>query len=68
MGKERLIKKGDIVMLKSGGPKMTVQGIGDSKPGPMNTVRWVRCIWFNSNLVNEYNFDEAVLKAVPADK
>ena len=68
MAKAKQIKKGDIVMLKSGGPKMTVQGIGDTKPGPMNTVRWIRCIWFNENLVNEYNFDEDVLKVVAADK
>jgi len=67
MEKKMMIKKGDVVTLKSGGPKMTVQSIGDSKPGPLGTVRWIRCIWFNNNLVNEYNFDEAVLMHVLGD-
>lgn len=66
--KKKTIKKGDIVTLKSGGPRMTVQSISESKPGPMGTVRWVRCIWFNNNLVNEYNFDEEILKVVTGDK
>jgi uncharacterized protein YodC (DUF2158 family) len=68
MEKKKAIKKGDIVTLKSGGPRMTVQSISESKPGPMGTARWVRCIWFNNNLVNEYNFDEEILKVVAGDK
>lgn len=56
------IKKGDVVVVKSGGPKMTVQNLGESKPGLTGTVKWVHCIWFDGNTICEYNFDDCVLK------
>ena len=56
------LKKGDIVVLKSGGPKMTVQDFGEQKPGISTNVNWVRCVWFEGNRVYEYNFDQNVLK------
>ncbi|MGH1438855.1 MAG: YodC family protein [Cellvibrionaceae bacterium] len=49
------IKKGDTVMLKSGGPIMTVQSIGDySMSGIENGVL---CVWFDSNTPMEKVFD-----------
>ena len=56
------LKKGDVVILKSGGPKMTVQNFGEQKPGILTNVSWVRCVWFEGNRVYEYNFDQNVLK------
>ncbi len=61
---KKKIEKGDVVMLKSGGPKMTVQNLGQQKPGPSVGVSWVHCIWFEGNTINEYNFEECVLKIV----
>jgi uncharacterized protein YodC (DUF2158 family) len=58
------ISRGDVVMLKSGGPRMTVQNLGDAKPGSSGAVRWVHCIWFEGNTICEYNFDLDVLKKV----
>ncbi|PWV45361.1 DUF2158 domain-containing protein [Chitinophaga sp. S165] len=37
MSEANSFQEGDIVVLKSGGPKMTIQ-----EPG-----YWVKCIWFN---------------------
>jgi uncharacterized protein YodC (DUF2158 family) len=36
MSEERIFKVGDVVILKSGGPKMTVLATGEG----------VRCVWF----------------------
>ena len=62
MGSPGELKKGDVVVLQSGGPKMTVQNFGEQKPGIMINVKWVHCIWFEGNTVYEYNFDRCVLK------
>lgn len=40
-------KIGDVVILKSGGPPMTVHGFGDY-PG-LDLHPGVLCVWFNSN-------------------
>ena len=56
------LKKGDVVILKSGGPKMTVQNFVAQKPGLTTDVKWVHCIWFEGNTVHEYNFERSVLK------
>lgn len=61
--RKKEIKKGDVVILRSGGPKMTVQSIGEPRPGLPN-AKWIHCIWFEGNVINEYNFDECVLKIV----
>jgi uncharacterized protein YodC (DUF2158 family) len=61
------IQKGDIVVLKSGGPKMTVQSIGEPRPGMAAGTKWVHCIWFEGNVINEYNFDDCVLKILDND-
>jgi len=39
------IKIGDVVILKSGGPAMTVQNIGDYSP--MGPKPGLSCVWFD---------------------
>jgi uncharacterized protein YodC (DUF2158 family) len=67
MALNRAIRKGDVVTLKSGGPRMTVQSIGEPRPGLPANAKWVHCIWFEDNVINEYNFDDCVLKIVETD-
>jgi len=58
-------KKGDVVQLKSGGPKMTISDLGDYSPlGPEDGAK---CVWFEKEKRQEHVFDTAVLKkpAVP---
>lgn len=64
MAGKKALQKGDVVILKSGGPRMTVQSIGDPRPGLPTGSKWVHCIWFEDNVINEYNFDDCVLKIV----
>ncbi|MGP9825103.1 YodC family protein [Ectopseudomonas khazarica] len=54
------IQKGDVVQLKSGGPRMTVQDIGDYgfSGGPNDGAL---CVWFEKNKAEEKVFDLAVL-------
>ncbi len=68
MAKRKEIRKGDVVVLKSGGPKMTVQSIGEPMPGMPANSKWIHCIWFEGNVINEYNFDDCVLNILEEDK
>ena len=54
------IQKGDVVQLKSGGPRMTVQEVGSfiSSGGPQDGAY---CVWFEKNKAEERVFDVAVL-------
>ena len=57
-------KKGNVVMLKSGGPAMTVTDIGDYSAGMgAGPEDGVKCVWFDDkkNPV-ERVFDAAVLE------
>jgi len=54
------LKKGDEVRLKSGGPIMTVQGIGDYSFST-GIEDGVQCIWFEGTKVQEKVFDRATL-------
>jgi len=54
------IKKGDEVKLKSGGPVMTVQNIGDYSFGT-GIEDGVLCVWFEGTDVKEKVFDRATL-------
>lgn len=54
--------KGDVVQLKSGGPKMTVQDTGDFSGYGAGPKEGVRCVWFEKTDAKERDFDEAVLK------
>lgn len=50
-------KIGDVVILKSGGPMMTVHNLGDysQSGGPKEGVL---CVWFNNQQKNEDVFHE----------
>lgn len=49
---------GDVVVLKSGGPKMTVKGAGDNAYG-----RYVvTCNWFIEGVLKQDTFSPEVLK------
>ena len=52
------IKKGDVVRLKSGGPLMTVQNLGDYPPMQDGML----CVWFENNQPQEQVYDRAVLE------
>lgn len=57
-------EKGDVVVLKSGGPKMTVTEMGDYSP--MGSKDGIKCVWFEKikgvQQQQEAVFDAAVLK------
>lgn len=42
---EQGLKQGDVVRLKSGGPDMTIEGIG--KYGMASTNERALCVWFD---------------------
>jgi uncharacterized protein YodC (DUF2158 family) len=50
------IKIGDVVMLKSGGPKMTVEF--------MVSDQMVKCVWFVGNELNRGEFKIVLLDRV----
>ncbi len=52
-------KQGDVVQLKSGGPKMTIKGIG--KYGIVPKEENALCEWFDGNRRVEDVFELAVL-------
>lgn len=53
------IEAGDVVELKSGGPKVTV-----SEPGKDDASKWL-CQWFDANNLKTGEFAEPSLKKVP---
>ena len=56
------IKKGDKVILKSGGPIMTIQNIGDYSMSD-GIEQGALCVWFDGNKPMEKIFDiEAIEK------
>lgn len=62
-------KAGDVVQLKSGGPRMTVSMVGDytRSGGPVNGVL---CVWFETvkgvQKREEHVFDAVVLEPAPS--
>jgi uncharacterized protein YodC (DUF2158 family) len=54
------IKLGDVVQLKSGGPKMTATEVGNDGLGTPT----VWCVWFEGNKRIEGTFPPAALKVV----
>lgn len=59
------LKVGDIVQLKSGGPKMTIREMG--KYGMGSTHIEAKCSWFDGTKLKEELFEPATLKKVNAD-
>jgi len=57
------IKKGVVVVLKSGGPDMTVADVGDYSP--IHSDNAAKCVWFDKNKKHEEIFDVELLK-IPA--
>ena len=55
MSEQPKFEKGAVVRLKSGGPKMTVRGVGGMVGGLI-------CQWFEGNKLQEGNFDEESLE------
>lgn len=55
-------KAGDVVQLKSGGPKMTIKGIG--KYGFAATEDTALCVWFEKTTKKEETFELATLEKV----
>ena len=58
------IAKGDIVMLKSGGPKMTVSDVGNYAGFGTGPENGACCVWFEKDKPVERVFDVAVLQKV----
>ena len=61
------LKKGDEVMLKSGGPIMTIQNIG-SYTMPHGIENGALCVWFDGNKPMEKVFDVATLEVSSVDE
>ncbi len=61
MSTERKFKKGDLVVLKSGGPKMTVDGY--AWHGNYESYDTIICVWFDNSerRVAEFNQDSVNL-------
>jgi uncharacterized protein YodC (DUF2158 family) len=55
-------KVGDVVRLKSGGPKMTVDNTNYMHSG------LTRCVWFSGNEVRYDNFSEESLELIVPEK
>lgn len=58
------LKIGDVVQLKSGGPKMTIVDYTYDM-GHRDDDKW-HCTWFESNKVQEADFHKDALKKVDA--
>lgn len=56
-------KKGDVVQLKSGGPKMTIQDLGDY--GPVGPADGASCVWFEGTKPKYGVYDVVVLELAP---
>jgi uncharacterized protein YodC (DUF2158 family) len=54
-------KKGDEVQLKSGGPVMTIEELGDFQD-THGIADGARCIWFDHNDIKQRVFDVATLE------
>ena len=57
---EKKFKKGDIVILQSGGPKMTVDSY--AWHGNYESNDQVICVWFDGNNRKESKFNQESLK------
>lgn len=65
MSETEEIKLGDIVRLKSGGPAMTIDGIG--REVGLVSNKYCRCSWFEKNKHNAATFHLDALKKSKTD-
>lgn len=54
---EEILKAGDVVQLKSGGQKMTIENIDEPE---------AECVWFDGGIYNERHIALVVLKKYEA--
>ena len=59
-------KKGDVVVMRSGGPKMTVADVGNYSGSGLGPEDGVKCQWFEKTKLFDQVFDAAVLKPYSA--
>lgn len=57
-------KKGDIVKLKSGGPKMVVEGFRMNIFNSTIDYEQVQCTWFNNDEKKTEFFDSNVIEVI----
>ena len=55
-------KPGDIVQLKSSGPKMTVDRYGTFPGNGARTIEGFNCVWFEGSEVKSHVFPAEVLE------
>ena len=53
---------GDVVQLKSGGPAMTVESVGDYSGVSAGPEDGVYCVWFQNGKKSASVFDAAMLR------
>lgn len=58
MDDENILSIGEVVQLKSGGPKMTVRAVGAANDG----TPWVSCQWFSDEGVKSAEFHPEALQ------
>ena len=61
---DEALKVGDLVELKSGGPRMTVEGIGDYSPMGVEGRNKAQCVWFSGSKKESGVFELATLRKV----
>jgi len=57
-----MLRPGDVVRLKSGGPNMTVTPVGPM--GQSQVANPVRCQWFDGDDLQDNIFEEACLDQI----
>ncbi len=60
------LKIGDVVQLKSGGPKMTISDFGDYSIDESGKEQ-ARCVWFDRKEKKSAPFDMRILKKYEED-
>ncbi len=56
--------KGDVVQLKSGGPAMTVEDMGDYSEMGLGPKDGVKCVWFSGSQRQHHIFDAATIDKI----
>ena len=58
------ITKGDVVQLKSGGPAMTVESVGNYSGMGTGPENGAKCVWFDKDKPSSKVFDVAILEKI----